>query len=1017
MRLPRLAIENHQFTNIFIILLVISGIVSFFTMPRSEDPQVAPAASSIVIIYPGANPKDMEELVIDPLEEALNELEDIKEMYSTAEDGLGIINIKFLTGSDPDKKYADVLQKVNGTRNELPQEILSLETTKWSVTDVQILQVALVSESAAYRTLEKEAKQLKKSFERTPGVKRVTLWAYPQQQVRVSLDMEKIAQYRIPLSQIFNAIQSTNQNIPGGKIDVGEKTFNIETSGSYSSVTEIGNTIIHAANGNVVHLKDIADVQLAYRDLTYKARLNGKRAVFITLSQKKGTNIFSIKKGLEKKIEQFSRQLPPAVKLVTVFDQSESVAARLNRFFSNLLQGLVLVGIVVLLAVGFRASMIVLLAIPISIMIGIGFTDLTGYGLQQMTIAGLVIALGLLVDNAIVVIENISRFIKMGYDAKEAAVRGTNQIAWAVVSSTATTVLAFVPMMLMKNITGDFIRSMPLTVVYTLTASLFISLTLTPYLSSKFIKIETTTKNPIRKFLDRFIETKYRSSLNLALVHPKLVIAGALVVFSGSLLLFPLIGVSFFPKAEKPQFVININTPKGTNLDKTDEVVRYVESVLAKQDKIKNFAANIGHGNPRVYYNVIPQKTRSTNAQIFVELKKNKKLNATFIKDLRKKFTGYPGAKIKVKEFEQGPPIEAPIVIRVLGENLDILKKIAGDIEEIVNSTQGTVNVINPLSTTKADLHLKINRDKAGMLGVPLAEIDRTVRTALAGWPISKYRDAEGKEYDIVVRLPIRDKLRLADLDKIYVSSLSGAQIPLSQLASVEFKSTPLIIEHFNMERYVMVTADIRGKTTVDQVMQKVMKKLNSYPWPKGYRYAVGGELEAREESFGGMAKAIIIAIIGIFAILVLQFRSYSQPFIVFSAIPLALIGSLVALFITGYHFSFTAFVGLTSLVGIVVNNSIILVDYTNQLRRDGKQIIPALKEAGEARFVPIILTTLTTVGGLLPLTLIGGTLFAPMGWTIIGGLLASTFLTLIIVPVLYKLFTRPQTNSIDTNK
>jgi len=355
MRLPRLAIENHQFTNIFIILLVITGIVSFFTMPRSEDPQVAPAASTIVVVYPGANPKDMEELVIDPLEEALNELEDIKSMSSQAEDGLGIINIKFLTGSDPDKKYADVLQKVNSIRHDLPQEILSLETTKWTVTDVQILQVALVTDSAAYSTLEKEAKQLKKSFERSPGVKRVTIWAYPQQEVRVSLEMEKNAHYRITLSHIFNAIQSTNQNIPGGKIDLGGKTFNIETSGSFASISEIENTIIHAANGNVVHLKDVADVRLAYQDLTYKARLNGKRAVFITLSQKKGTNIFSIKKELVKRIDDFSRQLPSSVNLVTAFDQSESVAARLNRFFSNLLQGLFLVGIVVLLAVGFRA--------------------------------------------------------------------------------------------------------------------------------------------------------------------------------------------------------------------------------------------------------------------------------------------------------------------------------------------------------------------------------------------------------------------------------------------------------------------------------------------------------------------------------------------------------------------------------------------------------------------------------------------------------------------------------------
>ncbi len=296
MRLPGLAIENHQFANIFIILLVIAGTVSFFTMPRSEDPQVAPAASTIVVVYPGANPIDMEELIIDPLEEALHELEDIKELSSSAEDGLGIVNIKFNTGSDPDKKYADVLQKVNSIRSDLPQEILSLETTKWTVTDVQILQVALVSESAPYSTLEKEARQLKKSFERSPGVKRVSIWAYPEQEVRVSLDMQKIARFHIPLGRVFSAIQSTNQNIPGGQIDLGTKTFNIETSGPFASIAEIENTIIHAANGNVVHLQDVADVRLAYQDVTYEARFNGKRAVFVTLSQKKVRTFSALKK-------------------------------------------------------------------------------------------------------------------------------------------------------------------------------------------------------------------------------------------------------------------------------------------------------------------------------------------------------------------------------------------------------------------------------------------------------------------------------------------------------------------------------------------------------------------------------------------------------------------------------------------------------------------------------------------------------------------------------------------------
>jgi multidrug efflux pump subunit AcrB len=322
-------------------------------------------------------------------------------------------------------------------------------------------------------------------------------------------------------------------------------------------------------------------------------------------------------------------------------------------------------------------------------------------------------------------------------------------------------------------------------------------------------------------------------------------------------------------------------------------------------------------------------------------------------------------------------------------------------------ATDGVINIENPLRTSKTDLVVNINRAKAGMLGVPLVEIDKTVRACFAGMTVSKYTDEIGKEFDIVVRLPIEAKPLLTDFDKIYVTSIIGAQIPLKQLASIEFKASPQEISHYNLNRSVTLTADVLPGYSVDLVTKKIIKRLDDYNWQKGYRYYVGGELEKRDESFGGMFKAIIIAVIGIFGVLVLQFKSFSQPLIVFSAIPLAIIGSIWALLITGYSFSFTAFIGLTSLVGIVVNNSIILVDYTNKLRDQGQDLISALKEAGETRFRPIIFTTGTTIGGLLPLTLQGGTLWAPMGWTIIGGLLVSTFLTLIVVPVLYKVYSR----------
>ncbi len=1008
MKLPKLAIENHQFTNVIILLLILYGVSSFMTMPRSEDPQVSPPGSSIFVVYPGANPRDIEQLIVDPIEKVINELDDIYKLTSRSEDGLASIFVEFYTGSDPDEKYANVVQKVNSIRDQLPEEIVLLEMQKWGITDVNIIQMALVSESAPYRELELEAERLEKMIKNQPGIKTVDSWAFPEQQVRVAVDLQKTGMLNIPLNQVLGAIQSANQNIPGGNMDIQTRRFNVRTSGPVESIKDLGQIVVFSSGGHIITLEDIAGIKMVDNDINYHARHNGERAIFLTVQQKENTNIFRVLKNLNSYFDEFEKELPGSIKMIKVYDQSKSVAERLQVFFTSLLQGLALVGVVVFFAVGLRSSIIVMLVIPISIFIGIGLDDLSNFGIQQMTIAGLVIALGLLVDNAIVVTENTSRFIKMGHPAKDAAIEGTSQVGWAIVSATVTTVLAFLPMLTMRNMTGDFIKSMPVTVVYTLSASLFLSLTLTPYLSSKFITPGDVQKESrIRKMLNRLVETRYRKTLAFALNKSGRFLALILAVFILSLGLFPLVGVSFFPKAEKPLFMINITTAEGTNLVKTDQIAGHVESILQKIPAISGYTSNIGHGNPRIYYNTFPKREQSNYAQIFVQLHDyNPKQFAALVRDLREKLSGIPGTDIEVKEFEQGPPVEAPIAIRILGDNLSVLQQTSRDVEKMVAQTSGTVNVDNPLSAVKSDIHIKIDREKAGMLGVPIVDIDRTVRAAIAGLPVSKFRDENGKEYDIVVRLPVRGRPSISDLDKIYVASLSGAQIPLKQLSTVEFAETPLGINHYQMRRTVTVTADVRGKVSVDKTTQKIIDQLEKYDWPKGTTYAIGGEMESREESFGGMMKAVMVALIAIFGVLVLQFRSYSQPLIVFSAIPLAIIGSILALLITGNSFSFTAFIGMTSLVGIVVNNSIILVDYTNQLVRQGTEKIAAVKQAGETRFMPIILTTATTVGGLLPLTLGGGTVWAPLGWTIIGGLIASTFLTLVVVPVLYKLFT-----------
>jgi len=1006
MKLPKLAIENYQFTIIMIALLTIAGVISFLTMPRSEDPQVAPAGSSVIVIYPGASPEDMERLIVDPIEESINELEDIKKFNTIMKDGLAVMQVEFHSGTDPDDKYSDIVQKVNRIRPSLPDEIMSLDLLKWQISNVNIVQTALISDSAEYIEMEDQAELLKKNLERVPGIKSVRTWAFPEREVSIAVDLDKAARMNIPLMQIFGAVQSNNSNIPGGSIDIASRKFNIKTSGAYETLQEIENTVIHARSGSPVYLKDIADVKFDYEDQKYFARFLNKKAVFITARQKENTNIFNIMDNIHQRTNKFKTKLPANMELEYVFDQSNSVASRLNVFFSSLFQGMLLVGLVVFIVFGFRASVIISLVIPLSIIIGIGFVDLSGYGLEQMSIAAMVIALGLLVDNAIVITENISRFLRNGHSRFDAAVKATSQVAWPVISSTVTTILAFIPIIFMQNITGDFIRSMPVTVVYTLLASLLAALTLTPYLSSKILKIENNNgRGRVNKWVSRLVETEYRRRLDFVLRHRTLTIIIAIVLFASSIMLVPLVGLSFFPKAEKPQFFINVEMPRGTSLDETDNQVKNVESILDNMEHVKLYTANIGRSNPQLYYNVIEKFEQSNFGQLYVELDGIEYLYLT-IDSLRAIFAKLPGGRIEIKELVQGPPVEAPVVIKILGNNLTTIKNISKDIENIIKAAEGTINVNNPLSTSAMDLKVNINRDKAGIYGLSVADIDRTVRVAITGATVSKFRDDEGKEFNMVIRLPIKEKPEVSDFSKIYLTSAGGAQVPLLQVANIEFAESPSQISHYKLERNVTITADVQGDYSVDQVTKKIIGELDNYEWPAGYKYYAAGELESREESFGGMGQAVIVAIIAIFGVLVLQFRSFSQPLIVFSAIPLAIFGSIIALLITGNTFSFTAFIGITSLVGIVINNSIILVDYTNKLRDQGKDIVSALKEAGETRFMPIILTTATTVGGLLPLTLGGGSLWAPMGWTIIGGLTFSTFLTLLVVPVLYRIYT-----------
>jgi multidrug efflux pump subunit AcrB len=1007
MKLTEFSVKNYQFTLIAFVALVAMGLNSLFNMPRGEDPDFVAPEFAIIIIYPGTGPVDMEQLVVKPVEKKMNELDDIKDIRTRIDDGLAVIRVDFEHGSDPDDKYQELVREFNALRKDLPAEIFSTNILKFSPSDVSIMQIGLMSEVAPFAELETQAKRLKDELAKIKTLKGAEASAFPQQQVRVAINLERMMANRVVLTNVLQAIGSENANIPGGSVEMGTKKLNVKTSGDYKSIEEIRNTVVNSTGQSIVKLRDIADVDLAYDEPNYVARLNGKRAVWVTANRKEGTNILSVDAQTKPIIEAFQKQLPPHITLEKNFDNAASVRGRLTSFGKDfgIAIGLVLLTLVPL---GFRASLVVMISIPLSLLIGLFMLDKAGFSINQLSIVGFVIALGLLVDDSIVVVENIERFLRKGMNRYDAAIAATNQIALAVIGCTAALIFSFLPLLFLPGTAGDFIRGLPMAVVTTILASLLVSLTIVPFLASKILSNhENPEGNIFLRGLNWLISGSYRQLLRGAMNYPKTTLLVSALVFAGSLALIPKVGFSVFPNSEKPMFLVNIEMPLGTNLAETDRVARDVEREVAKLPRLRSYATNVGKGNPRIYYNIIQRNDAPNYAQIFVQLDKETRLeDKTEIIDLlRGGVKGYLNADIQVKDFEQGPPIEAPIAIRIFGENLDTLRDVSFKVEELIKNTEGSIYVNNELSVQNKELQVVIDHDKAATFGVPIVEIDRTIRLAITGLPVGKFR-VENREDDYVINLTIpRSKAQdFSVFDKIYVNSLTGATIPLRQLARVEFRSSPNGINHFDKLRYTTVTSFLKTGFNTTAVTADLLKELDKMTFPKGYYYKAAGEVEAKQESFGGLGGIILLTVFGLLGVLILEFKTFKSTLVVLSVIPLGIIGALLALLFTGYTLSFVAVVGIIALAGIEVKNSILLVDYTEQLRANGATLDAAIQEAGETRFVPIILTTLTAIGGLIPLAIEWNPLYSPLAWVLIGGLISSTLLTRVVTPVLYKM-------------
>lgn len=1001
----RFFVDSWQFSLVVFALLIALGASAVMNIPKSEDPIAEFPISVATVILPGADAEQMEKLVVIPLEQAFNRIEDVKEITADAGAGVATVRVEYVWGSDPKRKFDEFVRELNVVRPTLPAGVIDVRTDRAMTANAAVVQLALVSETAPMRQMEAVARDLRDMIERAPGVQQAEIWGVPASEVRVALDLDKLATQRLPPGAVAEALQREGADTPIGAMEGGGRRFNVKGSGAFESLDEIRATPLRAADGRTLRVGDVAEVSWANDEPRHITRYNGQRAVFVSARGELAATVFSVRNGIYAGLDEFRKQLPAGIKLETGFDQSRTVAHRLQNLGRDFVIAILLV-MLTLLPLGYRAALVVMVSIPLSLAIGVLAMNQLGYSLNQLSISGFVVALGLLVDDSIVVVENIARRLREGLAPREAAIEGVREIDVAVIGCTFALIFAFLPILALPEGAGEFIRSFPVAVLCTIAASLVVSLTIIPFLAGRLLpRTEAGHTNFFLSAVMGVIHTVYRPILHAALAAPRRTVFISLAVALSSFALVPKIGFALFPENDSPYFLVDVELPYGATLKETDKAVAFADAILSKRDDMEWRFANTGYGNPQVYYNVFQTRARPNTGQIYASFKHwDPEKSPRVVEELRKQFAAYPGARISLRRFENGPPVEAPIAVRIKGKDLAALASLAEQVETIARETPGTRDVKNPLAARTVDLDLRIDEDKAALLGVPAGAVDQALRIAIGGAQVANFRDPTGDAYPVRLRLPGETAATVDDLRKLFVWNTQGGALPLSEIADPGFRSGPTQIARYQRERVVTITAYTEPGFLTSKVTDAVAEKVAALKPPPGYTISFGGQAEAASRSFGGLGAAIMIAIFGVLAVLLLEFGTFGQMTVVAFVIPFGIMGGLIALFISGYPLSFIAVIGLVALIGIEIKNSILLVDFTNKLRREGVPLLEAVERAGEIRFLPVLLTSATAIGGLIPLVLEFSPLYSPLALVIIGGLISSTLIARIVTPAMYLL-------------
>lgn len=1049
-------IDRYRVTYLIIAAIILLGVQAYYVLPREIRPEIVFPYGIVTVTNSGAAPQEMETLITDKIETKLKEIDDIKSIRSSSSNGISTVNIEFQLGSDIDKKVNEMRNKISEIKNELPDESNEPIVAGFETSDEAIMTLNISGNYDAI-SLKNISENIQDELEKVDGVSEVTMVGDLEREISIYVDSSRLASYNISMDQIKNAIASSNINTPGGNIELDGMNFNVRTVGEFNEIKDIENTIISVQDGMPIYLKNIASVEDTYKDETSYSQVyekgisKGKEvtpSITLSVTREDNSDTIAISNEIKELLKSSKGKLYPQDVFISITgDTGVTVNDEINNVVGNTISGLVIVIIVLFLFIGFRESIIVAFVIPLSLLCSFVLMKYSGMTFNSLSLLALILALGMLVDNAIVIMENIDGFREKGLDIINSSKIGTNQVAPAVFASTLTTMAAFLPMSTASGMMGEFLKTIPITVMFAIGSSFLISLIITPALCSRFLD---NHKVKINKNKEKF--EKKRKILSVVLVfvlslyafmvdgkfgllswfcaiifsvamyikqfkfnknsgsHSDLKIIGAytnmmdkilkskakraVVAFTAtalfciSLLTIPLgiLKIELIPTTDSKSLSVNIQTPSGYLLEDTRNVVGEVEKILFDYPEIENFVSKI-------------ENTGKISIDL-VDENKRKRSSMQIIDSIREDVKKIAGAKITVEQAASGPSSGKPISIEIKGEDLDSLSSIADHIQKIMNEIPGTAEVSTSIEDKPPELQIIIDKEKANLLGLNVNNISSEIRKSIQGVEISKLREKQD-EVDIVIRTNDEEINSINDFEKIYFTASNGEKIKFSQVASLVETKGLNSIAHEDLKRIIKVESNVAKGANSNEIIKVFKAKIKSYSMPDDVEVSFGGESEDIVESFTDMFKDMIFAILLVFIILAIQLNSLSQPMVILSSLPLAVTGALVGLIVTNNNFGLYAFMGIVSLVGIAVNDAIVLVDYTNYLRKNGYELLDAVKEAGKSRFLPVMATSITTIGGILPLALKEPG-YAQMGFVLIFGLGVCTVLTLVIIPISY---------------